>query len=203
MALYITFAVSLIFLQSAKLSLLLISVSLLILTLSPDRRMRIGKFPILFLVMMTFAGNLFFFHGRVLFEAGPLTITDLSLKMALLRSSKVFGLIVGAKLLTLTTPLDDIIKLLGRLFLPLEAVRVPVRDFFETLSMTIKLLPGIREEALKNYRSGLAGAGEKGLLKRAGILISLVFPVMVRTLQAPPELAAVRSNDFTEEREWE
>jgi energy-coupling factor transport system permease protein len=150
--------------------------------------MRQGWIPISILLLFTFVGNLIFSYGKVLFEFGPLTVTDAALDNALIRSSRLSGLIVGAKLLTLTTPIENILKALRRLLVPLERVGVSTKDFFDTASLSLQLIPRIRDEAMKRLREVKADSNEKGILKRLQMVLSLLLPLMIKTIQMPADV---------------
>ncbi len=187
MLLYLFFAASVFLMNSATPALFLAAASLLLLLLHPDKRMRRGIVPIVILVTATLAGNLFFHPGRVLMELGPLGITDESLEMAVVRAARVSALVVGAKLLTLTTPVEEILAVLKRASAPLERAGLPASEFFETASLTMKVLPEIRAEAARSYRKVLADTRGDGLIYRLGAIANLLFTLMVRTLRSPSD----------------
>lgn len=183
--LYIAFSISLFLVEGTATALCLLSLSFVIL-LFPG--MRGGIIPITIFLLTTFLGNLFFYPGRVLMEIGPLDITAESLRIALVRAARVSGLIAGAKLLTLKTPVEEILGVLKRFFLPLERIRVPVTEFFETASLTLKLLPGIRARALESYREGMNNTTKNGFVHRIRLIVALMLPLMIKTIQSPAEL---------------
>jgi len=183
--LYIAFTISLFLVEKTEAALCLLSLSLVVFLVP---RMRGGIIPITIFLLTTFLGNLFFYPGRVLMEIGPLNITDGSLRIALVRTARVSALIAGAKLLTLKTPLEEILGTLKRFFLPLERIKIPVNEFFETASLTLRLLPGIRARALKSYREGMNSAAGKGFVSSIRVIVTLMLPLMIKTIQSPEEL---------------
>ena len=183
--LYIVFSFSLFLVENNVAALCLLAASLALLFLPG---MRGGIVPISLFLLATLLGNLFFHPGRILLEAGPLSITDESLRVALVRTARVSGLIAGAKVLTAKTPVVEILGVLERFFLPLERIRVPVSEFFETAALTFRLLPGIRARAVESYRDGVSAATGGGLLSRARIAATLVLPLMIKIMQSPEEL---------------
>ncbi|NOY39930.1 MAG: hypothetical protein GXO95_06850 [Nitrospirae bacterium] len=183
--LYIAFSISLFLVEGTATALCLLSLSLVLLLLPG---MRGGIIPISIFLLTTFLGNLFFYPGRVLMEIGPLDITAESLRIALVRTARVSGLVAGAKLLTLKTPVEEILGVLKRFFLPLERIRVPVSEFFETASLTLKLLPGIRDRALESYREGMNNTTRNGFIHRIRVIVALMLPLMIKTIQSPAEL---------------
>ncbi len=194
MLLYLSFTASLFLVKTTPLALSIITASVILLLIYPDRKMRRGMIPVILFILTNFLGNLFFYPGRVLMEIGPLTITGDSLRIASIRSARVSGLIVGAKVLTLTSPIEEILNVLRRLLLPLEKIKVPVSEFFEIASLTLKLLPGIKAEALESYRKGIREAKKDGFLQRLGIIVTLMFPLMIKTIQSPSDLLSKNSD---------
>jgi len=183
--LYIAFSASLFWVEGKTAALWLLTSSLAVF-LAPG--MKRGMIPISLFLLTTFLGNLFFHPGRVLIEAGPLSITDESLRTAIVRTARVSGLIAGAKLLTRGTSVEEILETLKRFFLPLERIRVPVREFFETATLTFRLLPGIRAKAVKSYREGISSTTGNGPLDRIRIVATLMLPLMINTIRSPEEL---------------
>ncbi len=197
--LYILFSIVLFFTEGSLTAIILLSSSIGILLCFPHSRMRRGIIPITILVLATFLGNVFFHPGKVIYEGGPFALTDEGVRIALVRSSRVLSLIVGAKLLTLTTPLKEIVDVLKRLFLPLERVKVPVTEFFDTVDLTLELLPGVRDSAIRSYRSIKSLYAGAGLYPRVKAYISSMLTLLVRTILSPSEFVAIKSYALTEE----
>ncbi len=180
--LYIFFSLSLLFVQGIAVALVLIVLSFIVFFLPG---MRGGMVIIFLFVLTTFMGNLFSHSGKVVAEIGSLYITEESLGTALVRTSRVSAMIAGAKLLTLGIPLEEILGALKRFFMPLERIGIPAGEFFDTASLTLKLLPAIRSNAIESYRAGMDGSEGKGFPEKVKIVVALILPLMTRTIKSP------------------
>ncbi len=179
------FALIILVIHNTAFSTALLSISILIFLIYPDRRMRKGWIPVGILILTTFIGNIFFHNGRVIIEMGALIITDDSLQSALTRAGRVAGLIVAAKILMLTTPIEDIISSLKTLSSPLKRVGIRTDEFFHTATLSIKLLPHIKEEAGHLFRSKTEGLDRIGLFQKMKIGAGILLPLMTRIMLMP------------------
>jgi len=134
---------------------------------------------------MTFLFNALFMPGRILFEIGPLTVTQEGVHTATLRTLRVFLLIAGAKLLTLVAGLDEMITAMGRLFSPLEKLGVPIQEFFGIMSLAIRALPVIRKRIAEEYGRQLANAVQKTIMQRIRIVFRFLLPLLVEGIRDP------------------
>lgn len=190
---YLVFALSLFLFKSLLLSLFLISLVFSILLFHPYKRLRQGILPISIFVTSTFLSSLFFYPGKVVFEAGLLSITDHSLSLATIRAVRVGALIFGARLLTLTTPMEDILKSLRKTFLPLERIKIPVNDFFDTATFALYLIPQVRDKVVENYRQGISSLPNTDFFHRFKLVVTLIIPVVVQSLQSPGDFLTKNS----------
>ncbi len=184
--LYLSFCVFLFTIRSQAVAWSVLAGSVVLFLFYPDSRMRRGWIPISIIVVTTVVGNLFFIPGRVILSKGVFTVTEEALNLALLRVVKVAGLIVGAKLLSITTSFETMIATLKRLSSPLNRIGVPAEEFFETTGMTLRLLPGIKEDIISRYRS-LRVDGRISLVKKLRIVGSVFIPALVESLRNPSE----------------
>ena len=75
--------------------------------------------------------NVFFSHGKILYSIGSIVITEEGLRLATVRTLRIFFMVAGAKILTATTPLDVMVETLRKTLSPLEKIGMPVvGDFF-------------------------------------------------------------------------
>lgn len=116
---------------------------------------------------------------------GPLMVTDESLRISLLRTARVSGLIVGAKLLIIATPVEEIMAAMKRLFVPLERLGVRSGEFFDTASLSLRMLPQIRGEAARMYGEVIRKNNSNNFYQRLILGVSILFPLMIRTIQTP------------------
>ena len=152
-----------------------------------------GLKPIFFIVAFTFVLNVFFQNtGNVLVQLGFLKITDEGLRMALFLAARLVLLVFCTQLLTLTTsPIaltDGLESLLG----PLKKVRFPVHEIAMMMSIALRFIPTLMDEADKIMKAQTArGADfESGnLIERAKAMIPLLVPLFVSSFRRANELA--------------
>ena len=151
----------------------------------PIKVMKSGWMPISIFLLFTFLSNLVGRHGRVIFSAFFIMVTDEGLHIATLRTLRVFLMIGGAKVLMSASKPEEMIGGLERLFGPLEQAGVPVKDFFHTMGLTIKCLPVLKNMASEAYRENIAASNVTGFWGRARVVSSCLMPLFVKSLQSP------------------
>ena len=144
-----------------------------------------GWIPITIFLFFTFFSNLFFQHGRILFQAGPLFVTEEGLTAALLRTIRIFCMISGAKILTATTGIEPLISAFAQLLKPFERLGVPVKEFFSTMGLTMKSLPRLKEQVVREYRTTIKDGKITGFRNRAKVISSFLMPLFVKSIQSP------------------
>ena len=144
-----------------------------------------GWIPISIFLIFTFTGNALFQQGRIIFNAGPVVLTEEGLSIASMRTMRLFFMITGAKILTATTKIELLIAACGNLLKPLELLRVPVREFFSIMLLTAKSLPALKNEIIGTYREQIKDAGITGFWNRAKMISLFLMPLFVKTIQSP------------------
>lgn len=183
---YVVFIVSLFFVQNVYLHIFAASVVFLsVLAALPLRKAKSGLLPILLFLVFTFGGNLFFHSGRVLYSIGSLLVTDEGLRLAGVRTLRVFSMIFAAKLLTSTFSIDKLIHALEGMLRPLERTGIPVRDFFSVTGLTLKSFPALMTYLLKEYREHMKNDEGRGFRRRLRHMVSFLMPVFVKSIQSP------------------
>jgi energy-coupling factor transport system permease protein len=151
----------------------------------PVKKMKSGLFPILFFLLFTLAGNLFFHSGRIIFSHGFLSITDEGVRLAGIRTLRVFSMIFAAKILTTVLSVDRLIHSLEGIMGPLEKIGIPIRDFFSVMGLTLKSFPALMTYLLKTYREEAKNNDVQGFRKRMGHMAAFLMPVFVKSIQSP------------------
>jgi energy-coupling factor transport system permease protein len=182
---YIAFVVGLIFIKDLTVYLFLFIAVSIILCRVPFESVKKGWLPISLFLLFTFLSNMVLQRGRVLFSIGSFVITEEGLTAAILRTGRVFLMIAGAKILTATTETEALVEALGKLLRPLEYLRLPVKEFFSTMGLTIRSLPRIKETISETYREGTQRGDAKGFLARARVVSLFLVPLFVKSMQAP------------------
>ncbi|MDP1759792.1 MAG: CbiQ family ECF transporter T component, partial [Thermodesulfovibrionales bacterium] len=104
--LYIFFIIALFLVGSLSVYAFILFLILLLLIRIPFASLKSGWLPISFFLAFTFLSNVFFSHGKILYSIGAIVITEEGLRLATVRTLRIFFMVVGAKILTATTPLD-------------------------------------------------------------------------------------------------
>lgn len=151
----------------------------------PFRSLKSGWIPISLLVFFTFISNILFQKGKVIYDIGYFTVTDEGINVALIRTMKLFFMIAGAKILTATTGIEQLVGAFARMLRPLEHLGIPVDDFFSTVSLTMKSLPRLKAHLADTYRLKVKEDNIRGFWKRARVVSMFLIPLMVQSLQSP------------------
>ena len=149
--------------------------------------------PLRFLLILTFILNLFFSGGSTVWvQWGILKITEEGFLTALHFCLRLVFLVAGTSILTLTTSpvaLSDGIEMLLK---PLKKVHFPVHELAMMMTIALRFIPTLIEEADKIMKAQMArGADfESGnLLKRAKAMIPLLVPLFVSAFRRAGDLA--------------
>ncbi len=145
------------------------------------------------LLALTFVAQVVFSEGRILWTVPVLglRITQQGLEQGAVYSFRLALLVGFAALLTLTTSPIDLADALERLLRPLERVRVPVRDLVMMISLSLRFIPTLLEEAERIRTAQLSrGARFTGSLRaRINGLVPLIVPLFISAFRRAEELA--------------
>ena len=152
-----------------------------------------GLKPIFFIIIFTFILNLFFqTTGNELVHVGFIRITDTGLRMASFMAVRLILLVVSSQLLTLTTSPISLTDGLETLFRPLEAIHFPAHEIAMMMSIALRFIPTLMDEADKIMKAQKArGANfETGsIIARAKAMVPLLVPLFVGAFRRAEELA--------------
>lgn len=183
--LYIIFVVSLFFVTHLQVYLSLLVIMLFFLVTVPRRKLTAGMLPIGLFLVFTFISNVINQHGRILYTVGPLIITDEGLNIAAVRTVRLFLMIGGVKIMMAHTETEGITRALGRLLRPLEKIGLPVRDFFQTMGLTIKCFPVLKKMASERYREKMQADAVKGFWNKTKMVSLFLLPMFIKSVQSP------------------
>jgi len=152
-----------------------------------------GLKPILFIMTFTFVFNVFFqTEGTAILHWKFITITDHGLQRAIFMAIRLVLLITSSQLLTLTTSAISLTDGLESLMSPLKKVRFPAHEIAMMMSIALRFVPTLMEEADKIMKAQMArGADfESGnLVRRAKAMIPLLVPLFISAFRRADELA--------------
>lgn len=183
--LYIFFVVLVSAVSSIKIYAVIFFILSLFLLKVPFRTVKSGWIPISVFLIFTFASNILNQHGKIIFLAGPVMITEEGLHIAAIRTLRILFMIAGAKILIATSETEEIIHGLWRLLSPFERVGLPVKDFFFTMGLTLKCFPILKTMLHENYRAHITSANIKGIWKRTRVVSMFLLPMFIESIQFP------------------
>ena len=149
--------------------------------------------PLRFLLILTFALNLFFSSGETVWvQWGALRLTREGFLTAVHFSMRLVFLVTGTSVLTLTTSPVALSDGIEMLLSPLKIVRFPAHELAMMMTIALRFIPTLLEETDKIMKAQTArGADfESGnLLKRAKAMIPLLVPLFVSAFRRAGDLA--------------
>lgn len=197
--LYVLFISALFIFSNAGFYLPISAVLFILLLKVPLKVIKSGWIPISLFLSFTFISNVLNQHGRILFSAGPVFITDEGLDISMIRTMRLLFMIAGAKILFGYTRTDDIVSALRRLLSPLEFFKLPVKDFFHTMGLTIKCLPALKNMVTETYAEKVINGNINGFFNKAKTISGFLFPMVIKSIQSPEvffeNTTAVKKND--------
>ncbi len=192
---YLVFTISMFFINNLTIIFVIFIAMSLFLAKLPFQSLKKGFIPIILFLLFTFLSNILFEKGRVIFKAGSIVVTHEGLKIACLRTARIFFMIGGAKILTATTKTEELINALRNIFKPLEYFGVPVQKFFITMGTTIAYLPIIKNKIIENYRSEIKNGDIRDFFSRVKILSNVTMSFFIKSMESPERLNYVRKTD--------
>lgn len=151
----------------------------------PARSVLRGLGPILWLVLITLALNIFLTPGRVVWSLGPLHATEQGLTTGLRAGIRLGLLVIQTTVVTLTTRPIDLTDGMERLGSPLQRIGVPMHELALMSSIALRFIPILSEEAdrillAQRARGGGVRQGRAILRSAVGLLVPLLMAVFRR-----------------------
>ena len=151
-----------------------------------------GK-PILFLLLFTSALHLFFTPGTPIFSLGSVHITQEGVLQAWQIGTRMLLLVLFSALLMMVTTPMDFSAGMERILAPLGRMGVPTQEIAMMLTLTLRFIPTLSEEADRIAKAQLsrgADLEQKGLLRKLKAFIPILIPLFIQVFQRADNLAA-------------
>ena len=151
-----------------------------------------GLKPIFAILLFTIVLNMFMTPGTIVFKVGFLKLTYEGLRMAALMATRIVLLIVSSSLLTLTTKPIELTDGMESLLNPLRVIKVPAHEIAMMMSIALRFIPTLLEEADKIIKAQQArGADfESGnILRRTKAMLPILVPLFVSAIRIAQDLA--------------
>jgi energy-coupling factor transport system permease protein len=149
--------------------------------------------PVAFIVALTVVFQVFFSReGAMLFEWGFVEIHEGGLLMGFFLALRILLLVSVAGLLTATTAPVALADGIEDLLSPLKKLRFPAHEVAMMMTIALRFIPTLHEEAQKISRAQAArGAdfSEGGLLKRLRAMLPVLVPLTIGAFRRADELA--------------
>jgi energy-coupling factor transport system permease protein len=149
--------------------------------------------PVLFIVALTVLFQVFFSReGATLFEWGLLQVHSGGLRLGFFLALRILLLVSSAGLLTATTAPVALADGIEDLLSPLKEVRFPVHEVAMMMTIALRFIPTLGEEAEKITRAQAARGADfsgGGLLRRARSFVPVLVPLTVGAFRRADELA--------------
>ena len=158
----------------------------------PFKFMVRGLKAILVLLLISVSFNLFLTDGEVLVRLGFLKITLEGVRTAAFMALRLIFLVLGSSVMTLTTTPNELTDGLEKGLGFLNKVGVPVHEVAMMMSIPLRFIPILIEEADKIMKAQMArGADfESGnLIQRAKSMVPLLVPLFISAFRRATDLA--------------
>jgi len=185
---YLAYAVWVFATDDIRLVTLVSALLFILMVVIPHRKLRGGVLPISMFLSVTFLSNALFNPGRIVYEMGPLLITEEGLRLATVRTLRVFLLIAGAKFLTVVITLEEAIVALGSLLSPMERLKIPVGSLFRTMALAVSMLPVIRDRIAEEYSMRTENMEDRDITAKVSVVFRFLLPLFFRSISDPESI---------------
>lgn len=150
---------------------------------------------VIFLVVFTGVIMLLFYGGQathIYWKVGIISVSLEGIISAVTMAFRLFFLVLGPSILTLTTTPVELTDGIERLLKPLSYIKVPVHDIAIIMSIALRLIPTLVEETDKitnAQKARCADCDSGNPFKRAKALIPVLVPLLISSFRRADELA--------------
>lgn len=149
---------------------------------------------ILFLIIFTAILNLFFYSTEgvhLIWQWGILTLSWESIVNMIFLAFRLFLLVMGTSILTLTTAPVELTDGIESLLKPLKYIKFPVHELALIMSIALRFIPTLMDETNRIIAAQKARGADfetGGLFKRAKAMIPVLIPLLVSAFRRAEEL---------------
>ncbi len=158
----------------------------------PFRFMMKGLKAIWFLLIFTLVFNIFLVDGTVIFEWKFIKVTREGLTTAAFMGFRLFFLIIGSSLMTLTTTPNQLTRGMETGLRWMKKIHVPVHEISMMMSIALRFIPILMEETdriMKAQQARGADFDEGRLRDRIKALVPVFVPLFVSAFRRANDLA--------------
>ena len=149
---------------------------------------------ILFLIIFTAILNLFFYSTEgvhLIWQWGILALSWESIVNMIFLAFRLFLLVMGTSILTLTTAPVELTDGIESLLKPLKYIKFPVHELALIMSIALRFIPTLMDETNRIIAAQKARGADfetGGLIKRAKAMIPVLVPLLVSAFRRAEEL---------------
>ncbi len=185
--LYLLLAIVVFSSSSYKINLVIICIVAACATRVPLSSLKRGIVPIVIFLTFTFISNVFLQEGEAVYNILGLEVTNEGLILGGELTLRIIILILGAKILTATTPAEELVNGIGRLLGPIGRLEY-TKELIYTMSLTLRMLPIVYDEAIDSYKS-IKNSNEPGLTGKIKLAVELLTTLLERSLERAKEMS--------------
>lgn len=151
-----------------------------------------GMRPILFLLVFTSMFHLFGTDGDVVIQWRFIHISWQGIQKAIFLSMRLIYLIFGSSMLTYTTTPNQLTDAIEKMLHPLNKIKIPVHEFAMMMSLALRFIPILLEEANRiiNAQSARGANFDEGsFVTRMRAMVSILVPLLVSATRRAYDLA--------------
>ena len=147
---------------------------------------------VLFLLLFMTVLNLFFYQGEtVIWQWRFIVITKEAIYYTIFLAARLFLLVLGSSLLTLTTTPVSLADGIESLLSPLKIIRFPVHELALIMSIALRFIPILTDETGRIMNAQKARGADfetGGLAKRVKAIIPILIPLLISAFRRADEL---------------
>ena len=147
---------------------------------------------VLFLLLFMTVLNLFFYQGATIWWQWQfIVITKEAVYYTIFLAVRLFLLVLGSSLLTLTTTPVSLADGIESLLSPLKAIRFPVHELALIMSIALRFIPILTDETGRIMNAQKARGADfetGGLAKRVKAIIPILIPLLISAFRRADEL---------------
>lgn len=158
----------------------------------PVKQLFKGIKPLIVIILLTVALNIFMTEGEVIYTIWKLKVTKEGLIQAGFMALRLIFLITGASLLTLTTSPISLTDGIEKLLNPLKKIGVPAHELAMMMTIALRFIPTLLEETDKIMKAQMARGADfetGNIISRAKAMVPLLVPLFISAFRRADELA--------------
>lgn len=151
-----------------------------------------GLRMMVYLIIMAAVFNILFTDGTLIWKWWIFKVSYEGILRAVFFAVRLVMIVLGTSLLTYTTTPTALTAGLESVFSPLKVIRFPAHEIAMMMSIALRFIPILAEEANKIIKAQLARGADfetGGIMKKARGMIPILIPLFISAFRRASELA--------------